>query len=86
MVQLPSSFVMTRAPGYFWDLDSQKLYSIKSGNLKPLALKKGGYFFGVKVEPGYQVSVNGTRRTLPLTYLRSLKIPETTQIVKVIHV
>jgi hypothetical protein len=29
MVVMPDEFVATRYPGYFWNTDDQKLYSIK---------------------------------------------------------
>lgn len=55
-------------PGYFWDTETQSLYSIKvSGVLKPL--KKNDKFWcrmdrGYIHKPNYQISVNGVRKTL----------------------
>lgn len=74
MVVLPENFVATRYPGYFWNVAERKLYSIKvTGELRPLTFHKGGVFKGVKVEPGYAVSVNGTKRKYTMQYLSSLK-------------
>jgi hypothetical protein len=74
MVVLPREYVATKYPGYFWNTDNQKLYSIKvTGELKQIAYHKGGYFYGHKVEPGYRVSHQGNRRTYTLDYLHGLK-------------
>jgi hypothetical protein len=74
MVTLPKDFVATRYPGYFWNVTEKKLYSIKvTGELRPMAFHKGGNFYGYRVEPGYQISVKGRKRTLPMTYLGGLK-------------
>lgn len=74
MVVLPKNFVMTRYPGYFWNVVEKKLYSIKgSGELKPIKFNKGGFFNGHSIEPGYQISVDGTRRRYTMDYLNSLK-------------
>lgn len=74
MVTLPKDFVATRYPGYFWNVVEKKLYSVKvTGELKAMAFYKGGFFYGNKIEPGYQISVKGRKRTFPLTYLTSLK-------------
>ena len=74
MVTLPVEFVATRFPGYFWNVEEQKLYSIKvTGELKPMAFQKGGTFGWVKVEPGYQISVKGQKRRYTMKYLTALK-------------
>ena len=74
MVTLPVDFVATKYPGYFWNVREKKLYSIKiTGELKPMAFHRGGRFYGYMVEPGYQVSVKGRKRTLALDYLNGLK-------------
>jgi hypothetical protein len=74
MVTLPVEFVATRYPGYFWNTVEKKLYSVKvTGELRPMAFHRGGLFFGNRVEPGYQISVNGRKRTYPMSYLNSLK-------------
>lgn len=74
MVTLPTEFVATRYPGYFWNVKEKKLYSLKvTGELRPMAFHRGGRFFGVTVEPGYQISVNGRKRKYTMQYLGSLK-------------
>ena len=73
MVTLPKDFVATRYPGYFWNVVEKKLYSIKvTGELRPMAFHKGGNFGWVRVEPGYQISVKGKKRTYTMDYLGSL--------------
>jgi hypothetical protein len=73
MVTLPIDFVATKAPGYFWNVAEKKLYSIKvTGELRPMAFHKGGRFYGYVVEPGYQISVKGRKRTMTLDYLNGL--------------
>jgi len=74
MVTLPKDFVATRFPGYFWNVAEKKLYSLKvTGELRPMAFNKGGFFYGTKFEPGYQISVNGRKRRFTVDYLTSLK-------------
>ena len=74
MVTLPKEFVATRFSGYFWNVAEKKLYTLKvTGELRPMAFHKGGFFYGTKVEPGYQISVKGRKRSFPLTYLVTLK-------------
>ena len=74
MVVMPDEFVATRYPGYFWNTDDQKLYSIKvTGELRPLAFQKGFVYYGRQIEPGYQISVRGQKRTMTLAYLKTLK-------------
>ena len=73
MVTLPKDFVATRYPGYFWNAVECKLYSLKvTGELRPMAFHKGGNFGWVRVEPGYQISVNGRKRRFTMGYLESL--------------
>jgi hypothetical protein len=74
MVALPTGFVATKYPGYFWNLIDKKLYSLKvTGVLTPLAYNKGGTFYGRYIEPGYQISVCGRKRRYTLEYLNTLK-------------
>lgn len=72
MVTLPSEFVATKFPGYFWNTKDKKLYSIKvSGALRPLAFKKPNHWNHMTA--GYSVSVNGRRRFLAHDLLLKLK-------------
>jgi hypothetical protein len=51
----------------------KKLYTIKvTGELRPLAFSKGGFFYGQQVEPGYRISVGGVKKRLTLNYLEKL--------------
>ena len=73
MVTLPVEFVKTKYPGYFWNVTTKKLYSIKvTGELKPLKFQKGGTFGWKVIAPGYAVSVGGVRRRMTLDYLHTL--------------
>lgn len=74
MVTLPKDFVATRYPGYFWNVADKKLYTLKvTGELRPMTFNKGGFFYGTKFDPGYQISVKGRKRRYTLEYLESLK-------------
>lgn len=74
MVTLPKDFVATRYNGYFWNLKEQKLYSLKvTGVLRPLAGPYEPNSFNHWSSPGYQVSVNGDKRSILLDYLKNLK-------------
>lgn len=84
MVTLPKEFVATRYPGYFWNVAEKRLYSIKvTGELRPMALQRGGTFYGHVVEPGYQISVGGFKRRYTMKYLTSLKLTNQIQEIKV---
>lgn len=73
MVTLPSDFVATLYPGYFWNVVEKKLYSLKvTGELRPMKFDKGGFFYGHQVDPGYRISVNGRKMRYPMSYLDSL--------------
>jgi hypothetical protein len=75
MIKFPSKhFVKTIYPGYFWNIEEQKLYSIKSGVLKPLKFQKGGMRTtnNFITRPGYKVSINNTTKFVSLTYLKTL--------------
>ena len=75
MVTLPKEFVAIQYPGYFFNIEDEKLYSVKvSGALKPLALNKGwNYALKIYCEVGYNISVNGRKRHIELSELRKLK-------------
>lgn len=83
MVVLPAEYVMTRWPGYFWNTVQQRLYSIKSGVLKPMKSHQGWNRGGYNIPPGYVVSVFGERRQASLHYLQGLKQTEKLEIIQV---
>ena len=72
MVTLPLPFVATKIPGYFLNIDTMKLYSIKiDGMLKELKHRnanKWNYY-----RSGYEVSHKGRRRRLTDDYLKTIK-------------
>jgi len=73
MVKLPSEFVATKYPGYFWNTETQVLYSLKiDGVLKPLKIINPNRWNSWPM-PGYRVSVKGRGRYLPIGYLKGLK-------------
>lgn len=74
MVTLPLPFVATKFPGYFWNLDTQALSSLKVGGvLRELRLKKGNHFnhmpWGTKF---YEVYHQGHRKILTVQSLEKL--------------
>ena len=75
MVTLPKQFIAIRYPGYFWNTDDEKLYSVKiTGALKTLALNNGwDYALSRRCEPCYNVSVNGRKQRIFLSELKTLK-------------
>ncbi len=74
MVTLPSKFTATKFPGYFWNTETQTLFSLKIGGvLKELQLITPNHFTQLH---GYRVSHLGVRRCLPLKYLNTLKIED----------
>lgn len=71
-VRLPYMVVSTKFPGYFWDIKSQRLLTIKpSGILRPLKKPKPSHFNDYT--DGYRVCVSGVRRWLFMDYLKSLQ-------------
>lgn len=75
MITLPKQFVATKYPGYFWNIEDEKLYSVKvTGALKPLATNRGWDWARNKsCEIGYGISVNGKKRQLFVSELKALK-------------
>ncbi len=65
MVKFPDGFVQLVYPGYFWHPESERVFSLKSGLLKPLALNKVRWqrtyrCYGHLVkEQNFALSVNG---------------------------
>lgn len=74
MVTLPSQFVATKYPGYFWNVDTQTLYTAKLGVLREMKYTKPTVFNNMF--EGYRVSVNGVRRGLRIEYLRKLQLTD----------
>lgn len=75
MITLPPEYKAIRKfPGYFWNTNEQKLYSIKNGGiLKPL--KPANHLSGYgPCDPHYQVSINGNRRYIFLHKLDKLLV------------
>lgn len=72
MVVLPKGFVSTKYPGYFWNTEEERLYSVKVyGALKPMVMQKPNMWnYGQAL---YQVSVGGKKRYLYLNDLKKLK-------------
>ncbi len=70
MVTLSIEFVKTKYPGYFWNTESQTLYSLKvDGVLKEIKITNPNPFSRI-TEPGYRVSVKGKRRFMSLSSLK----------------
>lgn len=83
MIVFPSGYCKTKYPGYFWNVNDQKLYSIKSGVLKPLTLRKAFYNRYVDFPIGYNVSNNGVSRFVSLETLKQIRYTGATQVVDV---
>lgn len=82
MIVFPKQFTTTRVPGYFWNVEEKKLYSIKSGILKPIAMTRPARPWN-KNRKGYIVSDKGKRKFLDLKYLNSLCVlDKTIEVVK----
>ena len=72
MVTLPEQFVSTWLDGYFWNTETQTLYSLKvDGVLKPLAKVFPSHFNHIHC-PGWRVSVKGQRKFMAIDKLRKL--------------
>lgn len=96
MITLPKEFVATKYPGYFFNRDDQKLYSLKiSGILKELKYRypnRWNYIGqyptkladGTKIysKGGYQVSVKGQTRFYAIEQLKEIKEHDATIPVK----
>lgn len=87
MIKFPPEFTATKYPGYFWNINEQRLYSIKiDGVLKPLKHQTANHFNKLidrNETFGYRVSVKGRRRWLLGTYLSNLEPTDSTVLVKV---
>lgn len=85
MITFPEKLTATTYPGYFWDTENHKLYSVKiDGILKPL--KRRGLWsikkfcpYGWRIDADewvYQVSVKGKTQYLTDKYLLSLEVKD----------
>lgn len=72
IVQLPLGFCETKYPGYFWDFNGKKLYSLKSGMLKEIPRRKWNGNKNYRATDGYAVSHLGKRKHLPHETMMSL--------------
>lgn len=89
-VIFPEGFIQIRHPGYFWHPESETLYSLKSGILKPLVINKyrGEKFCGkVRIikDPNFSVSVNGRRFRLSRRWLKLDRYKSIQQKIKISH-
>jgi len=76
MVRLPRTFTATKIPGYFWDVDTMALFSIKiGGELRQLTLSEPNYWNRLH-EAAYRVSHKGRRRNLYISYLEKLEVKD----------
>ena len=72
-VTLPENFVATRYPGYFYNLDDELVYSLKSGVLKPLRVYIPNRFTHFKIKSNYvMVSHEGRPKVLVLKELKDI--------------
>lgn len=71
-VTLPENFIACpKHPGYFYNIQDRKLYSIKSGLLTPMKHYQGNQWN--KFHPGYRVSIGGVRKSIRDEYLINLE-------------
>ena len=69
-VNLPENFVATKFPGYFYKVDENKVYSIKSGVLKPMRIYKPNYWNKQRMD-FVVISHRGHRHQLVLEQLKT---------------
>jgi hypothetical protein len=83
MIKFPATLTpVPKLPGYFWDVNSHKLYSIKiAGILRELKLQRFHPSFrynrGTRLKPGdlyYALSHLGRRQYMPVSTLKKLKL------------
>jgi len=83
MITFPPEFVATKYPGYFWNTQTRRLFSIKvTGEQHELRVANRAYVCDrfLSQGPGYQVSVKGKPEYLSFEYLKSLT-PQTITVV-----
>jgi hypothetical protein len=81
MFAFPPEFVPIKYPGYFWNVKTKKLYSIKgTGVLKPLKARmkpvtiRPSSCYSFIIPPGYTVSVNGNNYHLTFEELEKMNV------------
>ncbi len=85
MIYLPSTLTpVPRYPGYFWDVKSHKMFSLKMGGelremkerrVHPILLQRGYWRGRLKVgDRYYQLSRNGRRRIMLVRDLKKLEL------------
>lgn len=86
-VSFKPEFIATKYPGYFFNIEDNKLYSMKiDGVLKPLKYREANYWNNwgscriklhdgseVYATGGYQISFRGMRRFYAIEKLKDLK-------------
>lgn len=80
MVIFPLNYVqLSEYPGYYWNIQTRKLYSCKSGELKELTLVREFRYPGrhgtVTLPAGYSISVKGQRHRLSRVWLETVQLP-----------
>lgn len=78
MIKFPDEFVATQYPGYFWNVNNRRLYTIKvSGVLQPLRQYSANRW---QNQPGehYRISHQGKRQILLVANLARLRIQDQT--------
>ena len=87
LVSFPPEFIATAFPGYFFNVDDEKLYSMKiDGVLKPLKFQTPNQFNHIWRHPvklrggsevnskgGYYISVKGRRKFYAIEKLKDLE-------------
>ena len=79
MVHFPEGFIALKYPGYFWNIEESKLYSLKiSGILKPLKIQSKVFVRGITIPKGYSISVNGRRMRVAEDAIKNLFVTNST--------
>lgn len=81
MIIFPYGYVATKYPGYFWNIKTQTLFSVKiGGELREIKSQKpnlwnnlGNRSKGRGMEGGYRISHKGRRRWLLIADLKELE-------------
>lgn len=81
MITFPPEFVLTKYPGYVWNIQTKQLYSFKTGVLKLVKKNKPSRFF--RYFDGYRISHEGQRRDLPMSDL--LKLTQGDSVISIIE-